>query len=65
VAETFKGRARGAQPALLDGVPGAVWVQGGRVRSAFVFTLSGDKISGIDLLMQAERLAQLDIALEE
>jgi RNA polymerase sigma factor (sigma-70 family) len=30
VAETFSGRARFAQPAVVDAVPGAVWAPGGR-----------------------------------
>jgi RNA polymerase sigma factor (sigma-70 family) len=46
VAAQFAGRARGAQPALVDGVPGAVWAPRGTPRVAFQFTLSDRKIVG-------------------
>jgi RNA polymerase sigma-70 factor (ECF subfamily) len=61
VAASFAGRAHGVQLALLDGVPGAVYLAGGRPRSAFSFTIVGDKIVAIDLLGDPERLAQLDV----
>ncbi len=64
VAEVFKGRARAALPALIDGEAGAVWSMGGQVRSAFVFTIERDKISGIDLIMDPERLAELDVRVD-
>src|SRR6266498_686331 len=38
VAEIFSGRARAAQPALVNGAAGAVWARGGRPRVAFSFT---------------------------
>jgi RNA polymerase sigma-70 factor (ECF subfamily) len=63
VAETFKGRARGALPALIDGRAGAVWMVGGQPRSAFVFTVEDEQIVAIDLIMEAERLAQMTIEL--
>ena len=64
VAAAFAGRAQGAQLALLDGAPGAVWVlPGGRVGAAFCFTVVGEKIVGIDLLADPQRLAQLEVAL--
>ena len=61
VAAAFAGRARGAQLALLDGVPGAVWLAGGRPRVAFSFRIVGDKIVAIDMLGDPGRLAQLDV----
>ncbi|HKP97534.1 MAG TPA: sigma-70 family RNA polymerase sigma factor [Fibrobacteria bacterium] len=61
VAETFKGRARGAMPALIDGLPGAVWVDKGQVRCAFVFGVRGDRISGIDFVMEPEGLGTLKV----
>ncbi len=51
VADAFKGRARAALPAVIDGEAGAVWPMGGQVRAAFVFTIKSDKIIGIDLTM--------------
>src|SRR2546428_10357383 len=41
VARTFSGRARVAQPALVNGAAGAVWAQGGRPRVVFEFTITG------------------------
>lgn len=61
VAETFKGQARGASPALLNGDAGAVWAVGGKTRAAFVFALELDKIAGIEIVMDPGRLAELDI----
>src|SRR5436305_834561 len=50
VAGFFSGRARAARLALIDGVAGLVWASGGRPRVVFSFTLSGGKITAIDLL---------------
>ena len=61
VAAAFSGRARGAQLALLDGVPGAVWLAGGRPRVAFRFKIVGDKIVAIDMLGDPDRLERLDV----
>jgi RNA polymerase sigma-70 factor (ECF subfamily) len=63
VADVFKGRARGALPALIDGAPGAVWAGGGQVRAAFVFGIDGGKIATIQLVMDPAHLAELDIEL--
>jgi RNA polymerase sigma-70 factor (ECF subfamily) len=62
VAGTFAGRARVAQPALVNGAAGAVWAQGGRPRVVFAFTITGGKIVAIDLLADPARLSQLDLA---
>src|SRR3989454_880988 len=61
-ADTFKGRARAAQPALVNGAAGLVWVAGGRPRVVFEFTTAGGKIVAIDLVADPERLGQLDLA---
>jgi RNA polymerase sigma-70 factor, ECF subfamily len=61
VANAFKGRATAALPALIDGQAGAVWAVRGQVRSAFVFSIAGGKITGIDLVMDEGHLGQLDI----
>ena len=63
VAGTFSGRARAAQPALVNGVPGAVWAPGGQPRVVFDFTISGGKIVKIEMLGDPERLDQLDLAI--
>lgn len=44
VAGTFSGRALNAQPALIDGAIGAVWVVGGRPRVAWDLTIRHGKI---------------------
>ena len=61
VAETFSGRARAAQPALVDGAVGLVWAPGGRPRVVFDFTIRGGKIVEIDVVADAERLGELDL----
>jgi len=61
VANAFKGRATAALPAVIDGEAGAVWAVRGQVRSAFVFTIAGGKITGIDLVMDDRHLGALDI----
>jgi RNA polymerase sigma-70 factor, ECF subfamily len=63
VAETFSGRARVAQPALVDGSVGAVWAAGGQPRVVFAFTISAGKIVQIDLVADPERLRELDLVL--
>jgi RNA polymerase sigma factor (sigma-70 family) len=64
VAEVFKGRARAASTALIDGEAGAVWAVGGQVRSAFVFTIEDGMIAMIELVMEPARLAELDVELD-
>jgi RNA polymerase sigma-70 factor (ECF subfamily) len=61
VAEVFKGRARGAQSALIDGEPGAVWAAAGQVRAAFVFTIAADRIAGIEIVTDPAQLAALEV----
>jgi hypothetical protein len=63
VADTFSGRARFAQPALVNGAAGAVWAPGGRPHVVFGFTITRGKIVEIDLLADPERLHQLDLAI--
>jgi RNA polymerase sigma factor (sigma-70 family) len=61
-AGTFAGRARLAQPALVDGAVGAVWAPGGQPRVVFGFTITHGRIVAIDILADPERLDQLDLA---
>jgi RNA polymerase sigma-70 factor (ECF subfamily) len=63
VAEQFAGQAQAAQPALIDGVPGAVWVAGGSPRVAFGFTIRDGKVVEIELVADAERLSRMTIEL--
>jgi RNA polymerase sigma factor (sigma-70 family) len=62
VADTFSGRARYAQPVLIDGAVGSMWAPGGRPRVVFGFTIIRGKITEIHLVADAERLRQLDLA---
>jgi RNA polymerase sigma factor (sigma-70 family) len=61
VAETFSGRARVAQLALVDGSVGAVWAPGGKPRVVFAFTVTNGKIVEIHLLADPERLGDVTI----
>jgi RNA polymerase sigma factor (sigma-70 family) len=63
VADTFSGRARFAQPALVNGAVGAVWAQRGRPRVVFGFTITHGKIVEIDLVADSERLGHLDLVI--
>ena len=62
VAEQFSGRARFAQPVLVNGAVGAVWAPGGRPRVVFGFTIRHGRIVEIDILADPERLRQIDLA---
>ena len=61
VAGQFSGRARATRLALINGAIGLVWVQGGRPRVIFSFTISDGKIVAIDMLADPERLSKLDL----
>jgi RNA polymerase sigma factor (sigma-70 family) len=63
-AAPFLRRARGATPALLDGVPAAVWVQDGVLRVVYAFTVGEDAITGIELIADPERLRELDLVIQ-
>ena len=62
-ANAFNGRARAAKHAVIDGLAGAAWVFGGVTKSAFAFTVDNGKITGIDIIMEPDQLAALDIVL--
>jgi RNA polymerase sigma factor (sigma-70 family) len=59
----FARHARGARAALLDGVPVAVWMPGGRPRVVLHFATSGDRITAIDVIADPDRLGQLDLVI--
>jgi RNA polymerase sigma-70 factor (ECF subfamily) len=62
VTEFFAGRARAARPAMVDGLPGAVWAQAGRPRVVLDFTVLDGRVVGIELLADPEVLERLEIA---
>jgi RNA polymerase sigma-70 factor (ECF subfamily) len=63
VAGTFSGRARDAQPALVDGAAALVWAPGGRPRVVFGFTITDGRIVEIEMLADPTHLRELDIAI--
>jgi RNA polymerase sigma-70 factor (ECF subfamily) len=63
VAALFSGRARGAQPALIDGQTGLVWAPGGQPRVVFALHIDGDVITRIDVIADPGHLAGLELAI--
>lgn len=63
VADVFAGRARVARPVLIAGVPGAAWAPGGQPRAVFAFTFADDRIVGIEMIVDPERLGELDVTI--
>jgi RNA polymerase sigma-70 factor (ECF subfamily) len=63
VANTFKGRASEAQPALIEGEAGLVWALNGRPLVAFEFVVEDGRIVEIDLTMDRQSLTALDVRL--
>jgi RNA polymerase sigma factor (sigma-70 family) len=61
VAQTFKGRARAARLALIDGAVGLAVVLQGRLRILLGLTIADGKIIAIDAIADPEQLAQLDV----
>lgn len=64
-AETFAGRARAAQPALVDGAPGLVWARQGVPQVVFGFTITLGSIVEISMVVDPERLSELDVELPD
>jgi RNA polymerase sigma factor (sigma-70 family) len=61
VAETFKGRAQAAKPALVDGEPGVAVILGGQLRIVMRLTISGERIAAMEAVADAERIGQFDV----
>jgi RNA polymerase sigma-70 factor, ECF subfamily len=62
---TFR-KVGGAQPALVDGQPGAVWMPGGKPRVVIRFTIGANrKIAGIELVADPVRLSQIDLVVPD
>jgi RNA polymerase sigma-70 factor (ECF subfamily) len=59
VAASFAGRARAARLALIDGDPGLVWSQGGRPRVVFAFSIEDDRVVGIELIADPDRIDRM------
>lgn len=63
VAELFKGRAKAARLALVDGVPGIAVIFGGHLRIVLNLTMTDDRIVGIEAVADPATLGELDVAL--
>ncbi len=63
IAEAFKGRAVGAQLALINGSVGTTWIGGGKPRLAFLFSIEKGKIREINVVMDPEDLGEMKIEL--
>jgi RNA polymerase sigma-70 factor (ECF subfamily) len=63
VATTFKGRARNASPALIDGRVGVLVAPKGKLLVALAITVEQGRIVGIDAIADPQRLATLDVQL--
>jgi len=61
VADTFAGRARAAGPALIEGIPGLVWMQAGRPQVVFAFTIVDRTVREIYMVADAERIDELKV----
>ena len=61
VAQTFKGRAQGAKPALVDGSMALAVVLGGQLRIVLRLTITGDRISAVEAVADAERIGGFDV----
>ena len=65
VAKVFSGRARAAQPAIIDGGAGLAWAPGGRPRVVFAMTIVGDTVVAIDMVADAESIQAMELELLE
>jgi RNA polymerase sigma factor (sigma-70 family) len=63
VAAVFSGRAQGAQPAVIDGAVGMVWVLKGTLKVAWDVAIEHGKIVHIEMLAATETLDDLDLQL--
>jgi RNA polymerase sigma factor (sigma-70 family) len=61
VAGTFSGRALAAQPALIDGAVGIVWVVGGLPKVVWDVAISRGKVVHMDMLAARESLDDLEL----
>jgi RNA polymerase sigma factor (sigma-70 family) len=59
-AMTFARIAELTRPVLVNGGPGAAAFMGGRLVSVAAFTVSGGKITALDILSDPERIARID-----
>jgi RNA polymerase sigma factor (sigma-70 family) len=61
VAARFSGGAKAARLVLLDGLAGLIWSQGGTPKVAFDFTVTGDRVTRIEMIADADVLDEIEI----
>jgi RNA polymerase sigma factor (sigma-70 family) len=61
VAARFSGGAQAARTALLDGLAGLVWSQGGTPKVAFDFTVVEGQVTKIEMIGDQDVLEEIDI----
>jgi RNA polymerase sigma factor (sigma-70 family) len=61
VAETFKGRAQAAKPALVDGELAVAVILGGQLRIVLRLTISGERIAELEAVADAGQIAGFDV----
>ena len=61
VAETFKGRAQAAKPALVDGALALAVIMGGALRIVLRLTITGDRIAAVEAVADATQIAEFDV----
>jgi RNA polymerase sigma-70 factor (ECF subfamily) len=61
VAAMFSGRAKGARPALIDGLAGLLWSRGGTPAVAFDFTVEAGRVTRIEMIADHDVLDDIDI----
>src|SRR6202171_5302003 len=61
VAETFKGRAQAAKPALVDGALALAVIMGGQLRIVLRLTISGDRIAAVEAVADATQIDEFDV----
>lgn len=61
VAARFSGGAKAARTALLDGLAGLVWSQGGIPKVAFDFTVVAGKVTTVEMIGDQDVLEEIDI----
>jgi RNA polymerase sigma factor (sigma-70 family) len=59
IAELFKGRAVGAQLALINGSMGTAWIVGGKARAAFLFFIENGKVGEINVVVDPQELDEM------
>ncbi|MGI3784659.1 MAG: sigma-70 family RNA polymerase sigma factor [Janthinobacterium lividum] len=67
VARAYDGRARAIAPALVDGLPAAVWRHRGEIKVVFVFEVDlardgDDRVREVLLVADPERLARAEVS---